>query len=70
MPTLFIWGANDPTFPEPLARKMATQFPNVAGFHALADAKLFFYEEHPLEVARLIDRFVSGTPTVERVKSN
>jgi len=65
MPTLFIWGADDPTFPEPMARAMATQFPNVAGFHAVPNAKLFFYEEHPQEVARLIDRFLSGPPTVD-----
>jgi pimeloyl-ACP methyl ester carboxylesterase len=60
MPTLFIWGANDPTFPEPLAREMAGQFPKVAGFHEIANAKLFVYEEHPAEVARLIDGFLSG----------
>jgi len=62
MPTLFIWGANDPTFPEPRAREMVRQFPNVVGFHAIANAKLFVYEEHPQEVARLIDGFLSGTP--------
>ena len=61
MPTMFIWGADDPTFPEPLARAMLPQFPNVAGFHPLTNAKLFFYEEHPQEVARLIDRFVRTT---------
>ena len=61
LPTLFIWGADDPTFPEPRAREMLAQFPNVAGFHSIANAKLFFYEEHPQEVARLIDRFLSGT---------
>ena len=33
MPTLFVWGADDPTFPEPRAREMVGQFPNVAGFH-------------------------------------
>ena len=58
MPTLFIWGADDPTFPEPRARDMVSQFPNVAGFHAVSNAKLFFYEEHPEEVAALIDRFL------------
>ena len=58
MPTLFIWGANDPIFPEPRAREMVTQFPQVAGFHSIANAKLFFYEEHPQEVARLIERFL------------
>jgi pimeloyl-ACP methyl ester carboxylesterase len=61
MPTLFIWGANDPTFPEPRARAMVAQFPNVAGFHSVANAKLFVYEEHPREVARLIRGFVSGS---------
>jgi haloalkane dehalogenase len=59
MPTLFIWGASDPTFPEPRARAMVPQFPNVAGFHSIPDAKLFFYEERPAEVARLIDGFLA-----------
>ena len=56
MPTLFIWGAHDPTFPEPRARAMLSQFPNVSGFHTIANAKLFVYEEQPGEVAALIDR--------------
>lgn len=58
MPTLFIWGANDPTFPEAKAREMTTQFPQVAGFHAIASAKLFVHEEHPQAVAQLIDGFL------------
>ncbi len=58
MPTLFIWGANDQIFPEPKAREMIAQFPHVAGFHSIANAKLFVYEEHPQEVARLIERFL------------
>jgi haloalkane dehalogenase len=62
MPTLFIWGANDPTFPEPRAREMVGQFPNVAGFHAIENAKLFVYEEHPREVARLIGSFLDTRP--------
>ena len=60
MPTLFVWGADDPTFPEVRARAMVSQFPNVAGFHTVADAKLFLHEEHPAEVAGLIDRFLRG----------
>ncbi len=59
MPTLFIWGADDPTFPELRARAMLPQFPNVAGFHSVPDAKLFFYEERSADVARLIDRFIA-----------
>ena len=58
IPTLFVWGASDAIFPEPAARAMTTQFPQVAGFHSIANAKLFFYEEHPQEVAQLIERFV------------
>ena len=59
LPTLFVWGADDPTFPEPRAREMARQFPNVAGFHELKQAKLFCYEEHPEEVASHIERFLT-----------
>ena len=66
MPTLFIWGADDPIFPEARAREMVPQFGNVAGFHTVPNAKLFFYEEQPEEVARLIDHFVSGTPQDQR----
>jgi hypothetical protein len=40
---------------------MLDQFPNVAGFHSVPKAKLFFYEEHPQEVARLIEQFVAAT---------
>jgi len=60
MPTLFVWGADDPTFPTPRARDMVGQFPNVAGFHAVPQAKLFVYEEHPQTVAQLIDGFLSN----------
>ena len=60
MPTLFVWGASDPTFPAPTARRMLPQFPNVAGFHEVANAKLFLYEERPEEVARLLAPFLSG----------
>jgi len=60
MPTLFVWGADDPIFPETRARAMAEQFPNVAGFHALPNAKLFLYEEYPEVVARHIARFLSA----------
>jgi haloalkane dehalogenase len=58
IPTLFIWGADDPTFPEARARDMANQFPDVTAFHSIGKAKLFFYEEQPQEVARLIEGFV------------
>lgn len=60
MPTLFVWGADDPTFPEPTARAMLPQFPNVAGFQSVPKGKLFFYEEQPDEVARFVAAFAGG----------
>jgi pimeloyl-ACP methyl ester carboxylesterase len=63
MPTLFVWGADDPTFPEPRAREMLSQLPSFAGFRSVPHAKLFFYEEHPTEVAQLIEGFVTATAT-------
>jgi pimeloyl-ACP methyl ester carboxylesterase len=58
IPTLFVWGKDDPTFPESRAREMTHQFPNVVGFHGVEKAKLFVYEEHPEEVARRIAQFL------------
>lgn len=54
MPTTFIWGADDPTFPESRARTMAQQFPNVAAFHSIPRGKLFFYLEQPQALAALL----------------
>ena len=59
LPTLFVWGADDPTFPVPRAREMVRQFPNVTGFHEVKNAKLFVYEEHSQEVAGHIERFLT-----------
>jgi pimeloyl-ACP methyl ester carboxylesterase len=59
LPTLFVWGADDPTFPVARAREMVGQFPNPAGFHEVRDAKLFLHEEHPQEVADHIARFLT-----------
>lgn len=47
MPVSFLWGAADPTFPEPMARAMTSQFRRVAGFHAIPRGKLFLQEEFP-----------------------
>jgi pimeloyl-ACP methyl ester carboxylesterase len=59
LPTFFVWGADDPTFPKPRAREMVRQFPSVAGFHEVKNAKLFVHEEHPQEVARHIEEFLT-----------
>jgi haloalkane dehalogenase len=58
MPTLFLWGSDDPFFPEAKAREMIGQFPKVQAFQPIRNAKLFFYEEHPQEVAQLIAGFL------------
>jgi haloalkane dehalogenase len=59
MPTLVVWGADDPTFPVARARDMLPQFGNVAGFHPVAEAKLFVQEEQPQTVAERIGGFVA-----------
>lgn len=53
MPVAFLWGAADPTFPEPRARTMASHFPNVACFHSIPLGKLFIQEEFPDPLAAL-----------------
>jgi len=53
MPVSMVWGAADPTFPEATARAMMPQFPNVAGFHAIAGGKLLIQEEFADELAAL-----------------
>jgi pimeloyl-ACP methyl ester carboxylesterase len=61
MPASFLWGADDPTFPEPRARAMLPQFPNVESFTTVPNAKLFFYEEQPELVAAWVVEKLSGT---------
>jgi len=54
MPVSFVWGSADPTFPEPLAREMASQFPNVVEFRSIARGKLFMHEEFPEAVSQAV----------------
>ncbi len=60
MPVAFLWGAADPTFPVERARAMTSQFPHVAGFHPIANAKLFVQEEQPERVAELASDFLTA----------
>ncbi|HUI26551.1 MAG TPA: alpha/beta hydrolase [Candidatus Kryptonia bacterium] len=60
MPVAFLWAAADPTFPEPTARAMTSQFPNVAHFWSIPKGKLFVQEEQPDAVAKLVIEFLSG----------
>lgn len=57
-PVLFVWGADDPTFPAARAREMVTQLADCRGFHAIPDAKLLVHEEKPEAVADYIAGFL------------
>lgn len=60
MPVAFVWGSDDPTFPEEHARPMATQFPNVTQFTSIPRGKLFLHEEFPEIVLKQIVEFLMG----------
>ena len=62
MPVAFLWGAADPTFPEPTARAMTSQFPGVSGFHSIPHGKLFIQEEFPDQLAALTIEVLSRSP--------
>jgi pimeloyl-ACP methyl ester carboxylesterase len=51
MPVALVWGAEDPTFPLALARKMVAQFPD-ARLVEVPGARLLVHEEKPQEVVR------------------
>jgi pimeloyl-ACP methyl ester carboxylesterase len=61
MPTLLIWGEDDPVFPVARARVIAEQLPDCRGFFTIPNAKLFVQEETPGEVARIAGEFL-GAP--------
>lgn len=58
MPTLLIWGEDDPFFPVDKARVMAGQFGGETRFEVIADAKLFVHEEHPTRFAAVTRDFL------------
>ena len=69
MPTLMIWGADDPVFPVADAVVIERQLPDCRGFVKVAGAKLFVHEEKPQEVARLALEFflaADATRSTER----
>ncbi len=53
VPTLLIWGEDDPVFPVREASRMVEQLPNCKGFETVPKAKLFVHEENPEAVARI-----------------
>ena len=60
MPTLLIWGEDDPVFPVDEARIIADQLPDCHGFVTIPRAKLFVQEERPEEVLRIALPFLLG----------
>jgi pimeloyl-ACP methyl ester carboxylesterase len=69
MPTLLVWGEDDPTFPVARARPMARQLPECRGFVAVPGTKLLLHEERPDEVCRHAVPFLQdcrdGSPAAE-----
>ena len=58
MPTLLIWGEDDPFFPADEARRMAEQFGGPTTFESIPNAKLFVHEERPAEFVELTRQFL------------
>jgi pimeloyl-ACP methyl ester carboxylesterase len=58
MPVALLWGADDPTFPLPLARAMVRQFPD-ARLVEIPGAKLLVHEEKPDDVTRAALAFLA-----------
>jgi len=59
MPVQLIWGADDPTFPIALARRMTAQFAN-AQLAEIPAARLLVHEELPEAVADVALRFLGA----------
>jgi pimeloyl-ACP methyl ester carboxylesterase len=57
---LFVWGADDPTFPEALAREMLPQLGS-AELRSIPGAKLLVHEEKPDEVAAQVLPFLQSS---------
>lgn len=58
MPTLMIWGADDPFFPVEHARAMGEQFAGSVRFEVIEEAKLLVHEEHPERFAKICADFL------------
>ncbi len=69
MPTLLVWGEDDPTFPVDEAEKMALQLPRCEGVKRIPGARLFVHEEKPREVSEaLVEFFLGGQSATGAVR--
>lgn len=66
MPTLLIWGEDDPFFPVDSARAMTSQFAGPTQFEVVSNAKLLVHEEHPQRFAELSRQFLGELTNIER----
>lgn len=67
MPTLLVFGEDDPFFPVDDARAMVSQFGGPTEFVAIADCKLFLHEEYPQRFAELTRSFLQSSVGVSPV---
>lgn len=59
MPTLLVWGDEDPFFPVEKARDMVEQFGGPTEFVSIPQCKLLVHEEYPQRFAELTRAFVT-----------
>jgi pimeloyl-ACP methyl ester carboxylesterase len=59
MPVQLVWGAEDRIFPLAEARRMAPEFPGLAGVQAIAHARFLVHEEQPDAVAAAVLPFLA-----------
>jgi pimeloyl-ACP methyl ester carboxylesterase len=57
-PVLLAWGGDDEFFPRSLAERLAERFPR-ARLEIVAGARTFVPEDHPRQLAVLVERFVA-----------
>ena len=62
MPTLLVWGEEDPFFQVEKARAMANEFGGPTEFVTIADCKLLVHEEYPERFAELTTAFLAQYP--------
>jgi haloalkane dehalogenase len=68
MPTLLLWGDEDPIFPIERARAMMDQFPKVT-LHPIAAGRAYVHEEHPDAFVALAKPFLLDAFANEAVSS-
>jgi len=61
IPTLILWGADDPLFPPDIAEHWETMMPRAHGPIMLEGAGHFLPEDAPNEVVFHLDKFLSST---------